>query len=162
MGSPRPGLIKQAARISDESILPATSEIVLVSPIVGGHGRAHLSNNRITFEAVLTNPHPTLPETLRLGWLLAQLNMNLPSLSESIHANRLPYIASLATVPLILSAAESVELAELNPTTLIEALSCWHLPTDKASVLEQWWQTYTDSNTRWAVALTALDSMLQH
>jgi len=155
-----PGLLRQVARLTDDSMLCPAAEIVLVAPIVGGHGQAHLQNNRVTFEAVLANPHPTLPETLRLGWLLAQLNLDLPCYSELINSNRLPLVANLATVPLILSAAETVELAVLSPDALVETLACWHLPTDMAARLHQWWQAYATSNTRWPVALAALDAML--
>ncbi|NOY43389.1 MAG: hypothetical protein GXP26_16340 [Planctomycetes bacterium] len=155
-----PGLMRQVARLTEQSFLASECEIVLVAPIVGGHGRPHLRNNRVTFEAVLANPHATLPETLRLGWLLAQLNLDLPCYSDLIAGPRLPQVAQLATVPLILSAAETVELTTLSPETLSEALTCWHLPTDKADQLHQWWDTYATGNTRWAVALAALDTMI--
>ncbi len=155
-----PGLMRQVAMLTEESLLVPSGEIVLVSPIVGGHGRAHLRNNRVTFEAVLANPHAVLPETLRLGWLLAQLNFDLPCYSDSIAGPRLPLIAKLASVPLILAAAETVELAELSTATLSESLACWYLPTDLAAPLQQWWGTYTTGKTRWTVALAALDAML--
>lgn len=159
-----PGLMRQIARLSDERLVAPTAEVVLVTPIVGGHGRAHLFCNRVTFEAVLVNPNPQLPETLRLAWLLAQLNQDLPALSEHLPRTRLSEVAALATLPLVLAAAEMVELAQLDAGTLQAALECWHfspeLPGDVDSRLLDWWRTYAARDTRWAVALKALDALL--
>ena len=159
-----PGLLRQMAQLSDELLLAPAAEIVLVAPLAGGHGRAHQRSNRLTFEAVLTNPHPELPETLRMGWLLAQLNLDLPVFADNFSTHRLPIISQLATVPLALAAAERVELIELSPLSISQALKCWHLPSglpaDLDRLLSNWWETYTCGKSNWAVALTALDAML--
>ena len=160
-----PGLLRQAAGLSEDLLIAPMAEIVLVAPIVGGHGRAHLLSNRVTFEAVLTNPHPHLPETLRLGWLLSQLNLDLPIFSEHFSAQRLPLISELATIPLVLAAGERVELAQLDQQSIAATLECWHLPVDLPANTDQllltWWETYISGRSSWAVALTALDSMLR-
>ena len=159
-----PGLLRQMTLLTEDSLLAPSAQVVLVAPIVGGHGRAHLLGNRVTIEAVLANPHPELPETLRLGWLLGQLNQDLPIYSERIDRARVPLVASLAMLPLVLAAAETVELARLETATLQSALTCWHLPpglpADVHERLQAWWSTYDGSSTRWAVALAALDAML--
>ncbi len=159
-----PGLLRAITRLTVENFIAPSAEVVLVSPLVGGHGRAYLPGNRVTFEAVLTNPHPELPETLRLGWLLSQLNLEVPILSEPVSQQRLPQLARLATLPLVLAAAESVELAALDETTLARVIECWHLPPtlpdETPQKLLDWWQTYESSNTRWPVAMMALDQML--
>ena len=80
-----PGLLRAITKLTVKNFIAPSAEVVLVSPLVGGHGRAHLPSNRVTFEAVLTNPHPELPEILRLGWLLSQLNLDIP-----YSANRFP------------------------------------------------------------------------
>ncbi len=164
-----PGLLQAIRRLTVENFIAPSAEVVLVSPLVGGHGRAHLQSNRVTFEAVLTNPYPELPETLRLGWLLSQLNLDVPVLSEPVSQLRLPWLASLATLPLVLAAAESVELPSpgkvmLNAETLSRVIECWHLPpplpNETPQRLLDWWQAYADSATRWPVAMSALDQML--
>lgn len=159
-----PGLLKQMARLTDELLIAPSAEVVLVAPIVGGHGRAHLMGNQVTFEAVLVNPNPELPETLRLAWLLAQLNLDLPMFSENFSGQRLSVIAQLATLPLVLEAAQRVELASSNQQMLEQAIDRWHLspdlPADLGEILQTWWQTYFAGNSRWPVALTALDAML--
>ncbi len=157
-----PGLLRAVARLAGDEFVAPSAEVVLVSPVVGGHGRAHLRNNRVTMEAVLTNPIPSLPEVVRLGWLLAQLQLDLPILGESVSQHRLPQLASLATVPLILKAADMVDLAKLDETTVEQALQAWHvpLPSDESGrKLLDWWQTLHASDTRWPVALAALDQM---
>jgi len=159
-----PGLLRAITKLTTEKFMASSAEVVLVSPLVGGHGRAHLLNNRVTFEAVLTNPYPELPETLRLGWLLSQLNLDVPVLSEPVSQQRLPRLARLATLPLVLAAAESVELATLDESTLARAIECWHLapslPDETPQKLLDWWQAYVGSSTRWPVAMMALDQML--
>ncbi len=150
--------------MTEDPLLVESATVTLVAPIVGGHGRAHLLGGRVTFEAVLVNPHSHLPETLRLGWLLSQLNQDLPMFSERIPRERMPLVVGLATLPLVLAAAETVELARLDAETLRSALECWHrppqLPADVIERLQAWWGTYHGSATSWAVALAALDAML--
>ncbi len=156
-----PGLMHGIARlVGDENFVAPAAEVVLVAPLVGGHGRAYLQGNRVIMEAVLANPHDDLPETLRLGWLLAQLNFDLPRFCDPIPGSRLPRIASLATLPLVLAAAETVELTQATPATLSRAIACWHLSDIEESRLFDWWHAYSISNTRWPVALAALNTML--
>ncbi|MCG8449455.1 MAG: hypothetical protein MI725_07745 [Pirellulales bacterium] len=160
-----PGLLQYLAKLTDDEFIAPAAEVVLVDPIVGGHGRAHLTLNRVTFEAVLANPHPELPEAVRLGWLLAQLNIDLPRFSDLISGKQRARIASLATLPLVLSAAEWVEWAVLSEASLSQALTHWYLPTDLPDDAPQrllgWWQTYAAGKTRWPIALAALGELLE-
>jgi len=159
-----PGLLRQIALLTEDRLLVESASVVLVAPAVGGHGSAHLLGNRVTFEALLANPNPNLPETLRLGWLLSQLNQDLPMFSERLSPVRRPLVINLASVPLALKAAETVELATLNIETLRSALKCWHLPPNLPDDVDErlltWWDTYQGSSTSWAAALAALDAML--
>jgi hypothetical protein len=160
-----PGLLQQAKRLTDESFIVPAAEVVLVMPWVGGHGFAHLKSNRVTFEAVLANPHADLPEALRLGWLLAQLNADVPIYGEAIPADRLAMIAGLATLPVILVAAESVEWCTCSVATIERTLNCWHILPDPsptvAAQLWQWWQTYHEGTTSWLVAWRGLEALLR-
>ncbi len=157
-----PGLLKAMARlVGDDAFLAPAAEIVLVAPLVGGHGQAHLPNNRVTFEAVLANPHAELPEVLRLGWLLGQLNFDLPRFCDSIPGSRLEHVASLAALPLVLAAAEGVELVSSASDMLVQTLECWHQPVETGECLQGWWQTYYEGNVRWTVALAGLNAMLE-
>jgi hypothetical protein len=159
-----PGLLHRMARWTDPRVVPSEARVVLVHPALGGGGAAHIPYNNVHIEAVLTNPIPDLPETVRLGWLLAQLNLDLPVFSEQVSGERLPDVAELAMLPVTLQAAAEVELAEFSPEMLDLALKAWNIVTppdvDTLDVLWRWWGTYVDTRPRWDIAFTALDRML--
>ncbi len=161
-----PGLLAEVDRLVGEPIISAEADVGLVYPALGGHGVAHLQHNTVRIEAVLTNPEESLPEVIRLGWLLGQLQCDLPIYSESIAPESLARIAALALVPPTLLAAHGVELASDDPTTLRKALLAWRLVEDEpaaealAPVLENWWLAFQDGPPGWRVALAALDRML--
>lgn len=161
-----PGLLRTLGRLTDPAVIPTGAEVVMVLPAVGGHGIAHLPTNRVTFEAVLTNADESLPEVVRLGWLLGQLQFDLPMLAEVVLPSRLAYLASLAMVPPTLAAAEEVELVHTAAEHLTHALVVWRIASSAAeaeplaAVLDKWWQVYTASNTAWPAAVAALEQML--
>jgi hypothetical protein len=158
-----PGLLKQIGWLTDEALIVQQSEVLLVHPALGGDGEAHLAYNNVRIEAVLANPIAELPEVVRLGWLVAQLDLDLPIHSESIQADRLPHVARFAMLPATLAAAQAVELARFTPETLSTAISAWRLSApaglDAAALVNEWWQTYQQSRPPWRVALAALNQM---
>ncbi len=159
-----PGLLRNVTRWTDPRLMPSEAKIVLVHPAMGGGGTAHLAYNLVHIEAVLTNPVPHLPEVLRLGWLLAQLNLDLPAFSDQVHGSRLATIAELAMLPATLQAAEELELATNGPESIDLALQAWNVLTppdvDPVDVVWRWWSTYLETRPRWDIAFTALDRML--
>lgn len=163
-----PGLLHHLSRTTDPDLLPATANVALVTPIRGGGGIALLPSNTVLFEGVLTNGDAALPETLRLAWLVAQLQLDLPKFSEAIHASRLPRVASLALLPPILEAAFQVELTPSSlaesPEALAHAIEAWISPQNNAQELGEtlvhWRETQIESQTPWRVALTGLDRLI--
>ena len=151
------------ARWTDPHVIAESAQVILVHPSLGGGGSAHLAYNNVLIEAVLTNPIPQLPETLRLAWLLSQLNLDLPMFSETIHGKRLPHVAELAMIPVTLQAAEELEFLTLTPEAIDLALNCWNVvtppDTDPVDILWRWWGTYLETRPRWDIAFTALDRM---
>jgi len=81
--------------------------------------------------------------------LIAQLQIDLPVYSESIHADRLPHIAQYAMIPAALLAAETVELPRFAPASWPERFppGAWSFPqdVDAAALIGQWWQTYQET-----------------
>ena len=154
-----PGFLRQIGLLTDEALLVEQAEVVVIHPALGGGGEAWLAGNQVRIEGVLANPLQHLPEVVRLGWLISQLNFDLPALSENVNAERLPRLAKLAMLPTALAAGNAVELCQDSPDLLAAALSDWRLAAD-ATVLTQWWETYRDSRPPFAVALAALDKML--
>ena len=162
-------MLVQLARSTEENVLVANAEIALVYPFVGGHGMAHRQLNCVTFEAVLTNPIDSLPEVMRLAWLLAQLNLDLPMYADHVSADRRDAVGKWALVPAVLAAAECVELARLSAETVGKTLAAWRLAesastaeavANQSETLLTWWKTYQEGRTPWAVALGALEQML--
>jgi hypothetical protein len=159
-----PGMLYGICLRPEASLIAEQAEVLVVQPARGGGGQAHLSANSVRIEAVLANPHPELPEVVRLAWLLAQLQLDLPAYSDRIHADRLPRVAAYAMMMPVLEAAQEVELVQVSSALLDRAIAAWHLsvPADlnAPQVVLQWWETYRDSRPPFPVALTALDQML--
>lgn len=159
-----PGMLKRIGELTDDALIAAECDVLLVQPAIGGYGEAHLAYNSARIEAVLANPIAEIPEVVRLTWLVAQLQLDLPTFSESIHAERLPKIARYALLPAALLAAESVELVRNTPALMSQASSAWGLSTaadaGAAVLVAQWWQTYQETRPPFRVALTALDRMV--
>jgi hypothetical protein len=161
-------LLLQLARSTEENVLASTAEIAIIFPVVGGHGIAHRSLNAVTFEAGRKDADPQLPEIVRLPWLLAQLNLDLPMYADHIAPAHRDAVGQWALVPAVLAAAEHVELGTLTTKSIGRALTTWRLADDSAvdditghsATLLTWWKTYQDSRTSWAVALGALEQML--
>ena len=81
-----PGLLCNIANLTEAGVVPEQADVLLVRPAFGGAGGAHLQANSVRIEAVLANPHADLPEVVRLAWLLAQLDLDLPRHSEELLA----------------------------------------------------------------------------
>ncbi len=139
-----PGLLHEIGRLTDQRLLADRVTVVAVHPAFGGGGSASLATNAVRIEAVLTNIVDGLPEVVRLGWLLAQLNHELP--------------------PAAIQAGEAVELSQLTPFTIVAALPAWRIDVaadkDIAATLLDWWHTYLSTKPAWDIALAALDHMI--
>jgi len=159
-----PGLLTALGLKTDERLIVSEADVVLVYPVLGGGGAAHLLYNSVRLEAVLADPHPNLKETVRLGWLLAQLNLDLPVHSEAVSGADLDRVGRLAMIPPVLAAATEVEWARCDRETIAEALVAWHVaggdPERLAATLLDWWDTYRASRPAWSVALAALGQMI--
>ena len=168
MGGAGPGLLAAIGRATDAELLVERADVLVVHAISGGGGQAYLPYNSVSIEAVLANPHAELPEVVRLGWLISTLQFDLPKFSEEIAPARLPVLAGLAMMPAALEAADYVELARNTPATLERALTAWELVETGqpgraealAATLDNWWRTFREAPTAWAIALRALDEML--
>jgi hypothetical protein len=155
-----PGLMAVVARLTDAELIVDGADVILVQPALGGAGGAYWLYNAVSIEAVLANPIAELPEVVRLGWLLAQLNLDLPKFQGNLHRDRLMQVGPLAMLPPVLAAAEEVELAQNSIETLTAALSAWRAPAVEPEKLVEWWDTYQSARPPWPVALGALDQML--
>ncbi len=155
-----PGLLSALAQLIQPELIVPQADAILVQPALGGGGAAHPCYNSVRIEAVLANPIDALPEVVRLGWLVAQLNLDMPDVQGDLDAADVARVGSLALIPPIVEASQQVELARFAPQTIATAVSAW---TDEAADVErlvEWWETYKSSRPDWAVALGALKRML--
>ena len=104
-----PGLLAGMGRLTEPGILVEQADVLVVYPVAGGGGAAHLAHNAVSIEAVLANPWPQLPEVARLAWLIPQLNLDLPRYTETLREPR--RVAALAMIPPTLAAANDVSFA---------------------------------------------------
>jgi hypothetical protein len=159
-----PGVLAQIGRATEPDLIVSQADVLLVHPALGGSGRAHLAYNSVRIEAVLANPHPALPEVVRLAWLIAQLNNDLPVHQGNLPRQRASEVAALALIPAALAAAEGVELARYDAAAMELALTAWQRGVQDSSrivpTLMEWWDVYLESPPFWSVALAALDRML--
>lgn len=161
-----PGLLYQLSALTESDFLVESATVLLVQPVVGGDGVAHLNTNRVHIEAMLTDVDAALPETLRLAWLLGQLNLDRPIYGEKIHGHSLGELAELALLPAVLTAADHVQLAAFTSETVQLALANWlRTPAEMLQPLEQvltaWWETAKESNWPWQTALVGLSKMVE-
>ncbi|BBO32007.1 hypothetical protein PLANPX_1619 [Lacipirellula parvula] len=159
-----PGMLREIGRLTDEAIVPSAAEIVIVLPYAGGRGLAHPRQNRITLEGVLVHPHPQLPEPLRIAWLLAQLNSDLPRYADALPPGRSAFAFAVALAPATLAAAQEVELATCDEPALGSAFEAWglsgSLPADAPQRVFNWWNAWLDGAATWPVAVAALERLL--
>lgn len=159
-----PGMLREIARSTEEEVVPLAAEIVLVAPYAGGHGVAHARQNRVTFEGMLFHALPALPEPVRLAWLLAQLNADLPRYADLLPAGRRPELVAVAMAPPTLAAAQEVELAVCDEASLASAFEAWgigkELPSDAPQRVWNWWNAWLDQPATWPVAVAALERLL--
>jgi hypothetical protein len=158
-----PGLLGGIGTETDPRLIARKADCLLVLPVAGGGGQPHWMYNSVKFEAMLANPQQELPEVVRLAWLLAQLNSELPMFAEAIPSNHLATLAATSLLLPTLSAAASVELVRFEEDLLAFAIEKWHITSpaaDLAAALTQWWNAYVQTRPPWDVAILELDKLL--
>jgi len=158
-----PGMMARIGELTDENLVVSNATVILVYPSGGGDGTAHLPYNSVRIEAMLTNPNESLPEPVRLAWLISQLNLDVPIYSDKINGRKLAWLAGLAMLPAVLEAGQWTELVQDPRAAVPMALAEWEIVEDNhdevASVLLKWWDTYQASRPGWGIAFEALDRM---
>jgi hypothetical protein len=161
------GLMAHVGRLTEKSVIADEARIIPVQPVIGGYGWAHIENNLVRIEAMLTNPMAEIPEVVRLGWLVSQLQLELPRFSEVLGAHVLHRVAPFAMLPPVLAAAQVLELSECSNENVALAIQNWHIPLPSdmdlhdhvVPTLLDWWETYLTTKPSWHVAMQALGKM---
>jgi hypothetical protein len=168
-----PGLIAAVGRATDRRLVPETARVAAVPPFgAQGGGWAALGSNTVVFEMVLADPIPGLPESVRLGWLVSQLNFDLPDFSELLAPGAARLVAACAMLPVVLEAAADLEMMRPDEgghllTTAAEAWLPAALKTPelklselRLAALRGWRETARAPNVPWGVKLKALERLL--
>ena len=160
-----PGMMGRIAKFSNESLVIDNATVVLVLPALGGGGNVHPKQNCVRFEAVLTDAFGQLPETVRLAWLLTQLALIRSKQFVESAMTSSAIVNRLAALTLAMAAADFVELAQLNETTLNSAVESW-IPSDResaslASITYEWWRGFAAEESPITTEIQRLDEMLR-
>lgn len=159
-----PGVLAGVGRLTDRRLLVDDATAAVVLPYSGGGGAAYAAHNSVTIEAVLANPIAALPETIRMAWLLACLNVDLPDVAEQFGPGRAVTVLPLALAPAVLEAAADLEVVRPTDALLATALTAWEAPQPAgartAEIVRTWWTTRQERGTKWNVAVAALEQML--
>lgn len=154
-----PGLVRELGRLTIDQMIPPRVTVRLTQPVRGGDGNVIPGSDAVWIEAVLTNPDPTIPETLRLAWLIARCGMIRGAANRLVEAARLPRAAGLALLPITLAAGESLGLGDASDERVAAAAELWHVGHD-APCLLRWWDQMRQNQLPLPVAVKALDKML--
>jgi hypothetical protein len=156
-------VVHRIGELLEPGVLVEEATVIGLLPLLGGHGSAYLPYNAVTVEILNSDSKTDFREALRLCWLLVQLNLDLPAFSEAIHRERLPRAAACAMIPVVKTAANDLKIEGLTSAQLDKAVESW-LPAppnqELPACLAEWWDSYRLDHPNFAVALQALDRML--
>lgn len=179
-----PGLLRRIGKQTHESYVPKSVTGVMLSPYRGGDGDCRPAADTLWLEAVLTNPVPSVPEVLRVAWLVTRIGIGQQGLADAADtgphtstgersSDRASLIVALAALPVTLDAAAYLEIGsagEVDGRWIQAALSAWFPAgwglaiggTDQEVVetLANWWRQHSELQPPFPVTLKALDRML--
>ena len=157
-------LLHSVRRLVEENVVVPRADVILVPPVQGGGGAAHLLYNSVRIEVLPPDRQPNVPEVVRLAWLIAQLNADLPMYQGELHRDRLAQVAALAMLPAVATAAVDLGLLEDRAGVIAAVVAAWGIAssgqTPLADVLTRWWETWQSQRPEWSIALAALDRLL--
>ncbi|MEM8671115.1 MAG: hypothetical protein AAGG48_26550 [Planctomycetota bacterium] len=159
-----PGLLREVGRQiwgdkPPDRWTPSKIEALLVQPIRGGDGGYDAEQKRIWVEAMLTDADPTVPEVLRVAWLMTRLTIDDYIRNENDDA--LAGSWSLVSVPLVLAAGLELGVVPTPELPIEIAMRLWHFSDAKtADKLTDWWKQHGESSLPLPAALKILDESL--
>ena len=154
-----PGTLKEIGRRTVAKLIPPRVTVHLIQPVRGGDGGLLMDIDAVWMEAVLSNPHPAIPETLRVAWLVARKGLDRGEPSQLLTPVRWSRAAALALVPIVLSAAEELGTCEASEANIAIASQLWIGEGDVTQLLN-WWKQMRERELPLPVAIKALDKMM--
>ena len=112
-------------------------------------------------EAVLADTEPSVPELLRMVWLITRMAID-GHIREKSADQSLATAWSLVSVPLVLSSGQSLELIRTDDLPIRRAMEVWQFgDAAAAATLTDWWQQFRRSSQPLPAALRILDQRLE-
>ncbi len=140
---------------------PATATALMVQPMRGGDGGYDIERNKLWMEAVLTDVDPTVPEVLRMAWLITRMAIE-SYIREKSTDQSLATPWSLVSVPLVLTSGEELELIRGRELPIRRAMELWQFgDASTADTLADWWQQFRRGSQPLPAALKVLDQRLE-
>ena len=141
---------------------PPRFEALLLQPIRGGAGDFDAEGQRFWLEAMLTDAEPTVPEVLRVAWLMTRIAIETHTREKSGERSvSLPW--SFGSVPILLAAAGDLELVADAMGSIPTAMRLWQLGDDAvAATVVHWWRRQSADPRPLPIALQSLREMLRN
>lgn len=137
---------------------PARVDAWMVQPIRGGDGDFDHEHDSFWMEAMLTDVDPSVPEVLRVAWLLTRMAIHRHTKGKLEQALSLPW--SLASVPIVLTAGIELEVIR-GDLPIRAAMELWQFGDDEsAEILQKWWTDHQNAPTPLPVALKKLQQAM--
>jgi hypothetical protein len=138
--------------------------VFVVHPVGGGRSRPFPLHNLLCVEGDYDD-QAAPPDVVRLTWQVSLLNTDMPRVADQFpNLHRSLHVSSVAHIPVVLAAAQDMELAKCDRPTLERALALWLSPmpglVTLAEQLWDWWEVYRDTRPAWPVALKSLDRLV--
>ncbi len=165
-GMAGPGLLRDVQQqiwkdSPPEDWWPTRIDGLLVQPMRGGDGGFESASQRFWIEAMLTDVDRSVPEVLRVAWLITRLAMDAHLRGKAADRS-LSRAWSLASVPLLLSAGVRLDLIDAPSLPISAAIDLWNMgDSSVSSKLEFWWQSIQGTETPLPVCVSELDRMFQ-
>lgn len=154
-----PGTLRQIARRTVDTLIPPKTTLHLLQPVSGGGGGLLEETPAVWLEAVLAHPDPTIPETLRIAWLVARKGVDQGNQTHLEDPHRWRQVAALALVPIVLAAGAELGVCEASEARLAAAAQLWADLEDVEPLLK-WWQEMQQQQLPLPIAIKALDKMM--
>ena len=160
-----PGMLTDVTKriwggVAPDDWWPARVEGLLVQPIRGGDGGYDPHATQFWMEAMLTDADPSVPEVLRVAWLVTRLVTEIHTREKSsAESVSLPW--GIGSVPFVLSAAAELDLISPSQLPISRAIELWHLgDAGVGRTAATWWEQWQVSKTPLPVALAELRQRL--
>jgi hypothetical protein len=140
---------------------PSRVEAILVQPMRGGDGGYDADAARIWIEAVLTDIDPSVPEVLRLAYLITQLAIDSHTRERSSDGTSTSLPWTIGLVPITLTAGKELELVRSPGLPIDTAMRLWNIGSAEiATTTQRWWDNHQSKATPLPVALKELSTHL--